>query len=241
MKLGVLFSGGKDSCYALYKALEKEEVKCLINIRSQNPESYMFHTPALSVVPLQAEAAGIPLVIQGTQGVVEKELKDLETAIQKAVMDYGIEGVVTGAIESVYQATRVQRICHKLGLWCFNPLWQKDQVELLYELLKAGFRIVITGIFAEQFDEDWLGRVMDETTVKELLRLHKKHGISPSGEGGEIETTVLDAPFFKKRIEIQEAMRMVSRNSGVLEIKKACLMEKNNRAIKENGLQEDKD
>ena len=226
MKSGVLFSGGKDSCYALFKALEKEEVACLINIRSVNRESYMFHTPALSLVPLQAEAAGIPLIVQETEGKEEAELADLEFAIRHAIQDYGIEGVVTGAIESVYQATRVQRICRRLGIWCFNPLWQKEQVGLLNELLEKGFRVIITGIFAEQFNEDWLGREIDKETVAELVELQKRYGISPSGEGGEIETAVLDAPFFGKRVEILESEKVMSRSSGVLEVRRARLVEK---------------
>jgi len=226
MKLGVLFSGGKDSCLALLKALEREEVGCLINIRARNRESYMFHTPALSLVPLQAEAAGIPLIVQETEGKKEEELADLELAIRRGIEDYGIEGIVTGAIESVYQATRVQRICHRLGIWCYNPLWQRNQVELLNELVEKGFRIIITGIFAEQFNRDWLGREIHKETVTELVALQKRYGISPSGEGGEIETAVLDAPFFRKRIEIIESEKVMSRSSGVLEVKRARLAEK---------------
>ena len=68
MKLGVLFSGGKDSTLALHKAAEKEEVTCLITLRSRNPESYMFHTPNIDLTALQAEALGLPLVTKGTEG-----------------------------------------------------------------------------------------------------------------------------------------------------------------------------
>ncbi len=226
MKLAVLFSGGKDSAYALFKAMQKEEVACLISILSENKESFMFHTPNIEITKLQAEAIGLPLIQKLTPGEKEKELEDLKAAIQEAKEKFGIGGVVTGAIESVYQASRVQRICNDLNLWCFNPLWLKGQESLLYEILKNNFKVIISGVFAYPLNKEWLGRALDEETVKELVKLREKYKISPSGEGGEIETTVLDAPFFKKSIEILESEVKAGRDSGIFIIKKARLAEK---------------
>ena len=100
MKLGVLFSGGKDSTLALHKAAEKDEVACLITLVSENKESFMFHTPNIDVTALQAEAFGLPLVQKATAGKPEAELKDLEEAIAQAVKAYKIAGVVSGATGS---------------------------------------------------------------------------------------------------------------------------------------------
>ena len=117
MKCGVLFSGGKDSTYAAYLAKNSgNELSCLITVVSENPESYMFHTPSISKVKKQAEVMNIPLLIQETKGQKEKELKDLENVIQKAKKEFEIEAVITGSVESVYQASRVQKICDNLKL-----------------------------------------------------------------------------------------------------------------------------
>ncbi|NOZ77339.1 MAG: TIGR00289 family protein [Euryarchaeota archaeon] len=227
MRLGVLFSGGKDSTYALYRAMEKEEVVCLISVVSKNKASYMFHTPNIGLTALQAEAAGLPLVRVETEGEKEEELDDLERAIREAKERHGIEGVVTGAIASVYQAERVQRICAELDLWCFNPLWQKDQEELLHELLDEGFKVIISGISAYPLDASWLGRELDRETVQALLALARgRYGISPSGEGGEIETTVLDAPFFRKRIRVLASEIEAEGSTGAFIITGAELVEK---------------
>ena len=184
MRLGVLFSGGKDSTLALQYAVEKEEVVCLITIASKNMESFMYHTPNIDVTSLQAEALGLPQITKTTEGEKEKELLDLKNAISQAKKEYAIEGVVTGAIESVYQAERVQRICYELGLWCFNPLWKHDQKTLLEELLKKQFKVIISGIFAYPLDEKWLGKQIDAKLIDRLVGLQQKYGISPSGEGG---------------------------------------------------------
>ena len=107
MRLGVLFSGGKDSCYALELASEEHEISCLINVNSDNKDRYMFHTPAIEWTKFQAESIGIPHLFGRTPGVEEDELEDLKTLIKKAILDYEIEGIVTGAIASVYQSTRI--------------------------------------------------------------------------------------------------------------------------------------
>jgi len=226
MRLGVLFSGGKDSTLALHLAAEKEEVVCLITILSKNKESYMFHTPNIDITALQAEALGLPQITKTTEGEKEKELSDLEDAIAEAARKFQIEGVVTGAVESVYQAERVQRICNRLGLWCFNPLWKHDQKALLEELLKKQFKVIISGVFAYPLDEKWLGKQIDTQLIDRLVDLQQKYGMSPSGEGGEIETTVLDAPLFKKKIDVLDYSIEAKGNSGVFRIKQARLVSK---------------
>jgi ABC transporter with metal-binding/Fe-S-binding domain ATP-binding protein len=226
MRLGVLFSGGKDSTLALHYAKEKEEVACLITLFSENKESYMFHTPNIDITALQAEALDLPQIAKTTPGEKEKELSDLEEAIAEAAAEFQIQGVVTGAVESVYQAERVQRICNRLDLWCFNPLWKRDQKALLEEILERRFKVVISGVFAYPLDEKWLGKQIDAALISRLLDLQREYGISPSGEGGEIETTVLDAPQFKKKIEILDYTTEAKANSGVFKINRARLVEK---------------
>lgn len=226
MRVGVLFSGGKDSTYACYRAMEAEKVVCLITVIPQNPDSYMFHTPNIHLTGLQAEALGLPLISMASEGVKEEELADLRRAMIRAVDEYGVEGIVSGAILSVYQATRIQRLCHELGLWCFNPLWHTDQEEYLKHLLTNGFKIIITGVFAAPFDEHWLGQTIDMSALAMLRRISQSHGITLTGEGGEFETFVTDAPIFRKRIEILQAHMTYRAYHGRYLIEQARLVPK---------------
>jgi len=202
LKLAILFSGGKDSCLALQYALKFADVKCLITLISENPSSFMFHTPNIGLTKLQSEAIGIPIIQFTTQGEKELELQDLKEAIQKAIDRYKIQGIITGAIESVYQASRIQKICQELDIECFNPLWQKNQFELLEELVKEKFEAIITGVFAEGLDE-FIGREISEKFIQDIRKMHDKYQIHVAGEGGEMESLVLDAPFFKKKLHPQ--------------------------------------
>lgn len=226
MKLGVLFSGGKDSVFACYRAMEKNSVACLITLISDNEESYMFHTPNIRRTDLQAEAMGIPLLSWSTKGLKEEELADLKAAITAARDQFGIEGVVTGAIGSVYQASRVQRICRDLDLWCFNPLWQINQVDYLRLLLSRGFEIIISGVFAYPFDASWVGAMITEERIQRLEQLSNRYQINPSGEGGELETFVTDGPIFHRSIEILRASKTYENYRGRYIIEDAKLVDK---------------
>jgi ABC transporter with metal-binding/Fe-S-binding domain ATP-binding protein len=226
MRLAVLFSGGKDSVFACYRALEDNEVSCLITIISSNPESYMFHTPNIEHTGAMAKAMGIPHLVWRTEGVEEHELVDLRDAVAQAVQRYGIEGVVTGAIESVYQASRVQAICRDLDLWCFNPIWQIDQLSYMRQLVDKGFCVMVSGVFAYPMDASWLGRVIDHDALEKLEALKESYAINPSGEGGEIETFVLDAPMFSKRLRVRSATAAYHEYSGTYRIDELELIDK---------------
>lgn len=214
MKLAVLLSGGKDSIYSCWKAMQTEEVVCFVTIRSVNTESYMFHTPNIDLTRLQAEASGIPLIEWQTEGQEEVELGDLESAIKEAVKRFGVEGVVSGAIQSVYQAARVQRICSRLDLWSFNPLWLCDQEAYMRDLFEKGFDVLIAGVFSAPFDETWLGERIDQRFIDRLLSIRDLYGISLTGEGGEYESFVCDAPFFTHRIQVTGSESVYKNHNG---------------------------
>jgi len=218
MKLGVLFSGGKDSTLAMHLAEKQHEISCLLSMKSENDASYMFHTPNIDITELQAESLGIPLLTGVTKGEKEVELSDLKDLIESAVELFGIEGIVTGAIASEYQASRIQKICDELELKCINPLWQMNQIELLNELLKQNFDVMIVAVGAYPLTDSWLGRTLDNHMISELVELQNKYGINPAGEGGEFESLVLNAPLFKKRLEITEAEKEYNNHAGIFRI-----------------------
>lgn len=204
MKLGVLFSGGKDSCYAAYLAKRVgHELACLISILSENPNSYMFHTPSIEQVKKQAEVMELPLVMQKTKGEKELELAELEKAIKSAKEKYHIEGIISGALASNYQKLRIEDICNKLNVKCINPLWHKDELSYLKKLVDNNFKIIITGVFAYPLNQFWLGREINSQFIEEINKLNKKYKIHIAGEGGEFETFILDCPLFRHELKIK--------------------------------------
>ncbi|MFA4960672.1 MAG: diphthine--ammonia ligase [Candidatus Pacearchaeota archaeon] len=219
MKVGVLFSGGKDSTLATFFARrDGYEISCLITIVSKNKDSFMFHTPSIGKTAMQAEAIGVPIVLEETDGEKEWELEDLKRAIKRARKEFGVEGIVSGAVESVYQSSRIQKVCNELGVECFNPLWQKNQVEILADLIDNKFEVIVVGAFAYPLDKSFLGKKIDKSFISEMKKLKSKWGISPAGEGGEYETFVLNCPFFERGLRVKSYKDIGERNSWRREI-----------------------
>ena len=209
-----LFSGGKDSSFALYRALERGlPVERLVTVHSEG-DSYMYHVPATDLTALAAESVGIALVDvhpeefgaaeatdAGEQG--DEELEPLETAL--ADLDVAVTGVVAGAVESAYQADRVEGMCGRLGAELFAPLWRRDPGRLAEEMLDAGFEITFVQVAAAGLDESWLGRQLDAGALADLRELNDEYGVHLLGEGGEFETLVTDGPHMDRPIELEYA------------------------------------
>lgn len=228
MKVAILFSGGKDSNYAMYLASKYHKISCLISMKSKNKNSYMFQSPGLDFIESQAECLEIPLYIHQTEGEKEKELEDLKLAIKIVKEKYNIKGVVSGAIKSTYQASRIQKICKELDLFSINPLWQIEEEEFIEKLINKKFQVKIIGIAGYPLDNSYLNKNYDEQIFEKLKKINKKIGLSIAGEGGELETFVCDSPLFKKKIEIEEFENIMdSENSGQTIIKKIKLINKN--------------
>lgn len=208
-----LFSGGKDSSWALYRGQEEGlDVSRLLTVHPEG-DSYMYHTPATHLATLAAESLDIPLVEvspgdlgaesaadSGAQG--DAEIEPLEAALRELQTDADVDlaGVTAGAVESEFQTSRIQALCDRLEIDLFAPLWQRDPESLATEMLDAGFEIRIVQVAAAGLDESWLGRTIDEAALAELQALHERYGVHILGEGGEFETFVVDGPHMDSRI-----------------------------------------
>ena len=226
MDVAVLFSGGKDSTMAVYAALDaKENVKYLLSMKSRNDESYMFHVPNIHITDLLAEALDIPIMSVETDGIKEEELEDLRTAFEN-LKDLGVEAIYTGALYSVYQKSRIEKLGSEVGLEIISPYWHVDELEYMRKIVSLGFKIMICGVAAWGLDESWLGRIIDDETIDELVKLNEKYHVDIAFEGGEAETLAIDGPIFKKRLEILKYKKEWHLDSGVYIIEDATLQKK---------------
>jgi uncharacterized protein (TIGR00290 family) len=174
----------------------------------------VFHTLNLEHLPEMAKAMGRDLIAMPSSGEEGADLAALETVLR----DLDVEGVVTGAIASDYQWDRINGVCQRLGLKVFSPLWRKDQLTILHDMLQAGMRAMIVGVYSDGLGREWLGRVLDREAVDRLSSLSKAKGMNVSGEGGEYETLVLDSPMHLSVLVPEDVQVEFSRDSGQLRI-----------------------
>ena len=209
-----LFSGGKDSSWALYRAQQEGlDVGRLLTVHPEG-DSYMYHTPATHLASLAAESIGLPLLevepedfgaedVEDSAAQGDAEVEPLEAALRELQDDIDLAGVTAGAVESEFQTSRIEALCDRLGIDLFAPLWQCDPETLATEMLDAGFDIRIVQVAAAGLDESWLGRRLDTEALAEIQELNDRYGVHILGEGGEFETYVVDGPHMSQRIEME--------------------------------------
>ena len=241
MRVAVLASGGKDSAYAAWWAqLQGWEVVSLVTVLVKGDDSMMFQLQNTWITAFQASSSGVPWKPIISFGEEEKEVGDLESSItaEGYILDFNeifppgieipenlvihngpldIDGLVVGALRSDYQKTRIERMCQRLGIASFSPLWHKDQGEHMQSFLEHGFGVVFTSVSTEGMSADWVGRTLDGESLNELRDLSKRHRFNLDGEGGEFETIVVSAPHMRRDL-ILEGETFWKGSRGSLEI-----------------------
>jgi diphthine-ammonia ligase len=228
MKLAVLYSGGKDSTFAISRAQEMGHlVACLITMHPIADDSALFHYPNSWVTEYLADAMRIPLVAFHVSGrSKEDEVNALEEAIVQVKSLYGIEGIVHGGISSNYQKQAFEHVCVRQGITAVAPLWNSDPERYVTELVNRGFHIIIAGVSTMGLDKKWLGRELDKESIAKLVSISKKYGFNLTFEGGEAETLVIDCPLYWKKLQINAATTYWDGQRGIFEIRDVALVEK---------------
>ncbi len=225
MKLAALYSGGKDSTFAIYKArLDGHTISCLVTIFPRSDESHLLHYHNIDITALQAKAMRIPqLVASADSDRTELEVNKLEKLLQKAKTEFGIEGVLHGGIRSEYQRKNFETVCKNLDLKIISPLWHINQLEYLHQLIQSKFRFIVVSVSAEGLDDSWLGKEITLSDLSKLEKLSSKFGFNISFEGGEAETFVTSCPLFSGTIKIIKSKKIWDGYRGRFEITEAVL------------------
>ena len=157
----------------------------------------------LPLMSLQSKALGIPHL---RVKVEEPYREGYREAISHLMKTEGIEGIVTGDMYVVDRTHGrwIESVCEGLDIAVIMPLWGQDPYQILNEEISEGFRAIFTCVRLPWFDEEWLGRELNMSCLKDLKALIDKCGIDPCGEKGEYHTMVIDAPIFKEAIEISK-------------------------------------
>ena len=225
MKLAALFSGGKDSTYAIYLAKKlHHSVEVLLTLYPHSSESHLLHHPNITFTSLQSESMKIPQLVEEISSTdAETEFKKLEKLIILAKENYSIEGIVHGGILSKYQKDNFSLICKRNNLEIISPLWNKNPESYMKELLEENFEYIISSVSSDGLDNSWLGKIIDKSGLQHLKNLQSKFGFNLNFEGGEAETFVINCPLFEKPLFIQDSSTEWDGYRGRFEILEAKL------------------
>lgn len=204
MRCIALLSGGKDSVAAVEVARGHGwDVVAGLRMVPVRDDSYMFHTPNLDVVAGIAQCMDMPLVTAAASDDPVQEVAELEQALAQAMEDFQIDAILSGALASDYQRTRIDAIGHRLGFKSFAPLWHKDPDTYVDGLIAGGYDIRFSRVASDGLDASWAGASLDADAAARIRGISSRPHIA--GEGGEYETVVLDAPHYTSRIVVDSS------------------------------------
>ena len=221
-KVFVSWSGGKDCCLALYRAVKKGlDVRCLANMITEDGQRSCSHGMSAAVIKKQAEALGIPIAQRPT---THDTYETVFTDTLKGFKKEGITGGVFGDIDFNAHREWIERVCANAGITPQLPLWLQSQQKLMEEFIDAGFKSVVVAVKADILGKEALGRIIDRDFLGYIKGLNKN--ITPCGEAGEFHSLVVDGPLFKKRVAIMESEKVTRGEHHFLELKRVELKAK---------------
>ena len=210
------WSGGKDSCFACYRATVSGLKVCyLVNMITEDGKRSWTHGQSAELLQVQSQAIGIPLVQRRTtMANYEAEFKDMLLALKQA----GVRGGVFGDIDLDEHRQWTDKVCQEVGITPYLPLWGQSQEKILRDFISSGFEAVVVTARANLFGEEWLGRKVDLDFLSYLSELKQINEIGLCGEAGEYHTFVTDGHLFRQRIEILETNKVLREGYWFLEI-----------------------
>lgn len=220
MRLASLFSGGKDSTFAIYLAQKQgHEVVCLLSVFPKSEESHLLHHPNMNWTNLQSQSMNIPqLTIHSSSDDLDDELTSLGNLLQTAKDQFSIEGLVHGGIKSKFQKEKFETLCSKFNLISIAPLWDAGSSQYMNDLLDSNFDFIMTTVSSDGLNDSWLGKSISKSNVDMLKNLSEKYGFNLTFEGGEAETFVIDCPLFSNSIKIKKYQKTWDGYRGRFEI-----------------------
>ena len=218
MQVFTSWSGGKDSCFACYKAgASGLKVRYLANMISEDGKRSWSHGQSAELLQVQSKALGIPLIQRWTtRENYETEFINMLRNLRQE----GINGGVFGDIDFNEHRQWIERVCREAGITPHLPLWEQSQDKIMREFIDLGFESVVVAAEADLFGEEWVGRKVNLDFLSYICELKQTKDVTPCGEAGEYHTFVTDGPLFKQRIEILETSKVLRKGRWFLEILK---------------------
>lgn len=196
------WSGGKDSCLALNRAIENDyEITHLLTMFDETGLRSRSHSVSREMMQIQADALGLKLIMpsaswQSYETVFVEELKKLKAQ--------NVDRAIFGDIDLQAHRDWEEKVCAAAEIEAVLPLWNENRLDLVNEFLGEGFCSVVICVNEKFLPKEFCGRVFDEQFVRDL-----PESVDACGENGEFHTFVFDGRLFREPVnyKIEEIYR----------------------------------
>lgn len=229
MNIAILYSGGKDSTFAIQNAIEKGwSIKYLISVKPTRKDCYLFHYATVEHTKDLAKILNIPhILLKCSVADPKKEAEIVKKAVERQQRKAKVDAIVLGG--TGLQETQLRSIQNALRpskIEVFAAHSGEDHDLVMEQMLNNGYEILITQVASDGLVQ-WLGKKITKENFAQFKKDSVKYGFHVGGEGGYFDTLVVDAPIFKKKLLVEGYKTTIEDNyCGHLEITKYNLADK---------------
>lgn len=200
------WSGGKDSCYALMRAIKQGyQPQVLLNVLNEEGKISRSHGIPSEILERQAKAANLPIhLISSSWQNYEMHFTNALSSLKEK---YSLTHAIFGDIDLQPHRDWEEKVCTNAGLTAVLPIWQEDRKKLVLQMLAEGIQTIIVSC-NEKMGEKFIGQQLTAELISDLEALD----IDPCGENGEFHTLVLNCPLFKNSIRVEVKERLLHQN-----------------------------
>lgn len=192
-------SGGKDSIFALYKAMEMGyEVVCVFNTISSDHKRVRFHGLKAQTLQKQAEALDLPLYQIAT--TPENYEQEYRAGLKNIIEKEHVQGLVLGDIFLQDCFDWAKKICDDFNIQLIEPLWKIPSQQLFQDFVSTGFDATVVSTQASFLNQSWVGRKLDQSFLNDIQQLPD---LDVCAENGEYHSFVTNGPIFKHSVQIK--------------------------------------
>ena len=225
MDVAVLYSGGKDSTYAIEYCMQKKwNIKYLLSVKPNRTDCYLFHFATVEHTKELAKILGIKHIL--IPCTVADPVKEAEL-VKNIVVENKVDALVLGGVglqETQLKSLQDALLPFKVEVFASHAGF--DSYELLKEMINKGYEIILTEVASDGLTEEHLGFKLNNNTLNQFVKLSQKYGFEILGEGGYYNSLVVDGPIFKKKLEILKSKKVMNGSSGYLEVEEAKVINK---------------
>ena len=229
MDVAILYSGGKDSTFAIQHAKDKGwNIRYLISVKPTRKDCFLFHFATVEHTKEFAKMLDIPhFYVSCSVADPVKEADIVRKVVEDNQGKMKVDSVVlggTGLQET--QLKSIQNALRPLNIDVFAAHAGEDHDLIVQQMLENGYEIMITQIASDGL-KNWLGKKITKENFAQLKKDSIKYGFHIGFEGGYADTLVTSCPLFNKQMAVDEMSTVFEDNyCGHVEINKYRMEDK---------------
>jgi len=198
-----LFSGGKDSMYALQWALANNNLDLIVSIKNEYESAQFYAGPEANGLLRQTQSRLIGLPFREVLTRDENYMCDTFLGLKEIVNQENIGHMITGDLWLPYTKGAGDMLAGALGIEVIRPCRdlcpsKAEAQKYMQQVLDSGIESIVYSVRKGKLPRSFIGCAIDQVFLEEMAR----RNVDAAGERSEYQSLVTTSPTMNGRIVI---------------------------------------